>query len=214
MKDYYKILEVNNSASDEVISKVYRMLAKKYHPDSNPDNKQEAEAKFKEISEAYEILSNEQKRKDYDAELEEYKKSQSQVTIPEDYEYLKSHVAELENQLYYMQTQQTNSSQEYESTNNTSNNTNNNTQNYQNTQNFQNIANKAYQDAMNKAYQDSYYNTLRNLGYKIHYKKTAKEQIRSFLTTIISLGLTILILYIAWQIPSFRESIKSFLMLK
>ena len=63
MKDYYKILEVNSSASPEIISKVYKILAKKYHPDTNPDNKQEAEEKFKELSEAYEILSNKEKMK-------------------------------------------------------------------------------------------------------------------------------------------------------
>ena len=72
MKNYYEILEVNKKASQETISKVYKFLAKKYHPDANPDNKQEAEEKFKEISEAYEILSNEEKRKEYDEELHDY----------------------------------------------------------------------------------------------------------------------------------------------
>jgi len=72
MKDYYKILEVNKSASFEIISKVYKLLAKKYHPDMNLENPEEAEEKFKDISEAYEILSDEEKRKTYDKELEEY----------------------------------------------------------------------------------------------------------------------------------------------
>ena len=74
MKDYYKILEVNKAASSEIISKVYKLLAKKYHPDMNADNLEAAEEKFKEISEAYEILSDETKRKTYDTELEEYEK--------------------------------------------------------------------------------------------------------------------------------------------
>ena len=65
-KDYYEVLGVDKNATDEELKKAYRKLAKKYHPDANPDNKKEAEAKFKEINEAYETLSNPQKRKMYD----------------------------------------------------------------------------------------------------------------------------------------------------
>ena len=65
-RDYYEVLGVSKTATDEEIKKAYRKLAKKWHPDANPDNKKEAEEKFKEVSEAYETLSNEQKRKMYD----------------------------------------------------------------------------------------------------------------------------------------------------
>ena len=65
-KDYYEILGVDKNASEEELKKAYRKLAKKYHPDANPDNKKEAEAKFKEVNEAYETLSNAEKRKMYD----------------------------------------------------------------------------------------------------------------------------------------------------
>lgn len=63
--DYYKILEIDKSASDDDIKKAYRKLARKYHPDLNPNNK-EAEGKFKEINEAKEVLSDPEKRKKFD----------------------------------------------------------------------------------------------------------------------------------------------------
>lgn len=53
--DYYKILQVDRSAKDDDLKKAYRKLAMKWHPDKNPNNKKEAEAKFKQISEAYEV---------------------------------------------------------------------------------------------------------------------------------------------------------------
>ena len=64
-KDYYEILEVSKTASGDEIKKSFRRLAMQYHPDRNPGNK-EAEAKFKEINEAYEVLKDEQKRAAYD----------------------------------------------------------------------------------------------------------------------------------------------------
>ena len=53
--DYYKVLQVDRSAKDEDLKKAYRKLAMKWHPDKNPNNKIEAEAKFKQISEAYDV---------------------------------------------------------------------------------------------------------------------------------------------------------------
>lgn len=64
--DYYKVLEVDKKATDAEIKKAFRKLARKYHPDINPNDK-DAEKKFKEINEANEVLSNTEKRKKYDA---------------------------------------------------------------------------------------------------------------------------------------------------
>ncbi|XP_026463310.1 dnaJ homolog subfamily B member 6-like [Ctenocephalides felis] len=66
MVDYYRVLEVTRGASTAEIKKAYRKLALKWHPDKNPDNSEEANRKFKEISEAYEVLSDDKKRRVYD----------------------------------------------------------------------------------------------------------------------------------------------------
>jgi len=81
--DYYKILGINKKATENDIKKAYRKMARKYHPDLNPDDK-EAERKFKEINEANEVLSNPENRKKYDKygkdwkHAEEFEKAQQQ----------------------------------------------------------------------------------------------------------------------------------------
>ena len=65
-RDYYEVLGVEKGASADEVKKAYRKLAKKYHPDLNPDDKEGAEAKFKEATEAYEVLSDDTKRQQYD----------------------------------------------------------------------------------------------------------------------------------------------------
>ncbi len=76
-KDYYKILGVTKTATEDEIKKAYRKLAVKYHPDKNPDNKP-AEEKFKEANEANEVLSDTDKRKQYDTLADDWKNYQQQ----------------------------------------------------------------------------------------------------------------------------------------
>lgn len=198
MKDYYKILEVNKDASQEIISKVYKILAKKYHPDlQNDQNKSTSEEKFKEISEAYEILSDEEKRKEYDNQLESYKQANS-IDI-NDYETLKNYCIQLENEINNLRnsfsaSDNTNSENIYSSFD---------------SQRMQYAEQEAYNNAINQAYHDAYINNLRNLGYKIRYKKTFKETCKNLLALFLT-GLIVFIIFkIAWAIPSLRESILS-----
>ena len=74
--DYYKTLDVEKSASEADIKKAYRKLARKYHPDVNPNDK-EAEENFKKVSEAYEVLSNAENRKKYDQYGENWKHAEA-----------------------------------------------------------------------------------------------------------------------------------------
>ena len=78
-RDFYDILGVAKNASDDEIKKSYRKLAMKFHPDRNPDSK-EAEEKFKEVNEAYQVLSDPDTRKRYDRFGDDFRH------VPEDYD--------------------------------------------------------------------------------------------------------------------------------
>lgn len=133
MKNYYEELEVSNKASKEVIEKAYKVLAKKYHPDTNTDeNKAQAEEKFKKLNEAYEVLSDAQKRSQYDLEL----KNQEDPSVSYD-EYLK--VLNENNILKQKLQNVANSSPNYNNARyyNTYNNNNNTINNANTTSNYQ-----------------------------------------------------------------------------
>jgi curved DNA-binding protein len=85
-KDYYKVLGVNKNASKEEISQAFRNLARKYHPDVNPDDKS-AEEKFKEINEAHEVLSDSGKREKYDRFGAQWQKYSRTGGRPEDFNW-------------------------------------------------------------------------------------------------------------------------------
>lgn len=90
MKDYYAILEINENASRETIDKVYKLLVKKYHPDlQDASKKAEYENQMKEINEAYDVLTNREKRETYDLELKEYRmnKIMEEIRAKQEQEY-------------------------------------------------------------------------------------------------------------------------------
>src|SRR5512140_3757352 len=85
-KDYYQVLGVERSASADDVRKAYRKLAMQYHPDRNPGNKQ-AEDRFKEINEAYQVLSDSQKRARYDQLGSAYSNWQQRGGGPSDFDW-------------------------------------------------------------------------------------------------------------------------------
>lgn len=192
MKNYYEILEINEKASQEIIDKVYKVLIKKYHPDLQENNeiKTKYEEKIKEINEAYEVLSNPEKRAKYDRELLQEK----ELAKRKQYESQSSNT-------------NSNAASTYNPT--SSNNSNNATvnkpqKNYEeelvNTQK----QNAQYQEAINKAYHDAYIQDLKNIGYKIKYKKTWNERLRSLIALLLTIGVLVLI----WQIPFVQNYFK------
>ena len=200
-KNYYDILQINQNASPEIIEKAYKTLAKKYHPDlQEENNKKEAEEILKEINEAYEILSNPDKKALYDQNL------RNETISQEDYDKIYAQNEELKKKL---------------------SNLNNNTTPSINLNSFNNSGSKEsqldqeyldkikkeqqelelrkqqlqYQEQMEqarqKAYHDAYIQDLKNRGYRIRYKKSFKDYIKG----IISIIIVIFILILLWQIP-------------
>lgn len=85
-RDYYKLLNVNKTASQDEIKKAYRKLAREYHPDVNPDDPN-AEEKFKDINEAYQVLSDQEKREKYDRFGSQWKQYQQTGGRAEDFDW-------------------------------------------------------------------------------------------------------------------------------
>lgn len=188
MNTLYEILEVSEKASKEVIEKTYKVLAKKYHPDlQTPENKELAEKKMKEINEAYDILSDEIKRKEYDEKL--------------------ARARELENQKYEKYNAQNNSQNvNYTSQNYYTNGMNQEEQRFRDMQRRryeeqlrkkQEQMEKKMQEQMHEQYQNAYYNYLKSLGYKIKEKWTWKKTKKLILAILIMIG----IIMILWIIP-------------
>ena len=187
-KNYYDWLEISRNASPEVVEKAYKTLVKKYHPDlQEGENKQQAEEMIKKINEAYSVLSDEAKRKQYDETIKESTISR------EDYDRLQQELNNMRRQ----------------STTNDDHNTNNVT-NMQPTENEKQEQDIEYQqrleNARKKAYYDAYIQDLKRRGYKIRYKKTFKDYLKIFIVIIVVIILCILL----WVIPFTRGKLIDF----
>ncbi len=196
----YEILEVSENASAEVIEKAYKVLVKKYHPDLQvEEEKKSAEKKMKQINEAYEILGDETKRKEYDLNLKQERETQKN-----NYE------------------QNVNSTQNNQDMHNNSSSNNYETHNGNEQENY-NYENerikyekrlrqeeyerrKQMEENLNREYENAYYNYLRSLGYKIKHRWT-KENVKDFIIVIIIMAVIITAL---WFIPPTHEWMVNF----
>lgn len=187
-KNYYDILQVNRNASPEIIEKAYKTLAKKYHPDlQTEENKKQSEEILKEINEAYEILSDSEKKYAYDASLSQ-KEAQSlnysnEATSTSSLSEEELHFRKSQEILRKQQLQQKELYQE------------------QLRREQELVYQQQMEQARRKAYYDAYIQDLKNRGYKIRYKKSLKDYIKSFIAILIFL----LILFLLWQIPFIKK---------
>lgn len=178
-QNYYEILEVNKNASPEIIEKAYKILVKKYHPDLQQDeNKNKYEEKIKKINEAYDILSDPEKRKKYDLNLKN-----TEISI-NDYNSLYQENINLKNNLNILK-------EKLNYLNNIQNNYEKNNLNYNNLEN-----NKNYSENNNINYNDiNYTNYFSN--FFVNIKNKLKDLFAFFITILI----IIFIFFILWHIP-------------
>lgn len=210
METLYDILEVSKKASKEIIEKAYKTLAKKYHPDLQDEkDRAYAEEKMKKINEAYEILSNDEKRSNYDRELEEkeQQRQREQQNVQNNTENIEhtntSYTMNIKNEY----------NENYNKPDNRYNQPNANYNTYQSNENYwrnqYESLNKKEQDKIikeihreaNNEYRRLYEHYLRALGFKIKHKWKFKD--------FVVIGLVILalifIIFILWVIPSTHE---------
>ena len=203
MITYYEILEVSRMASKEVITKAYKVLVRKYHPDLEQDEgkKEEAKEKMVRINEAYETLSDDEKRKKYD----------DTIAILEE----KERIAK-EKERQQSKTQNINNNRNINVNKNTvdvntninnidnRNNLNNDTKLQEEMQRAEEEIQTHKQNIVNQMYED-YYNTLRRMGYKVVTVRPLKERMKAYLIA----GIVIILLILIYNIPFIRGFIYS-----
>lgn len=186
MINYYEILEISPNASKEIIEKSYKVLAKKYHPDLNPENKKEAEAKMKLVNEAYNILIDDEKRANYDSV---FKRKQEQESKRQS-----------NNSVFSSDTSK------HDNEKNTSNY---DTETYVdedenfviNTTQMDKKTQERIKKKLEERYLDAYDQYLRSRGYKLKYKWTFKRIMSLVLVILIS----IIVLVILYFIPPINQ---------
>lgn len=198
-KDYYSILQINRNASPEIIEKAYKTLAKKYHPDlqQTTEAKKESEKILKDINEAYEVLSNKDKKQEYDKILYDNTISKDDFNkLYEQNQILKNKINILQNNYNINHLSNSNIDKQNISYEKKSK------KDYELKKKQQDLEfKKQIEQAKRQAYYDAYIQDLKNRGYTIKYKKTFKDYIRYFITIIV----IILILFIMWKIPFIHD---------
>jgi len=184
MKNYYEILEVDKNASQEVIEKAYKALAKKYHPDLQQGVKQQEYAEImKIINEAYDVLSDDFKREQYNQTLQS-RETPNQGISNEEQERIMRENYELKQQLNRMGYQQVYQEPQQELDDNT-------------ILNMSRVLEQEIRSARNRAYNDAYIQDMKNRGYKIKYKHDLKYYLKAIFAFIIML----FVFFIIYQIP-------------
>lgn len=183
MKNYYEILEVDKNASQEVIEKAYKALAKKYHPDLQQGiKKQEYAEKMKKINEAYDVLSDRFKREQYNQELQS-KQEQNQTISKEEQERIIQENYALKQQLNKI--------------GNNRNNYNNQPMDEGSIINMSRVLEQQIKTAQRQAYHDAYIQDMKNRGYKIRYK----HDLKYYLKLLLAIAIIIFVLFLIYQIP-------------
>lgn len=203
MITYYEILEVSRMASKEVITKAYKVLVRKYHPDLEQDEgkKEEAKEKMVRINEAYETLSDDEKRKKYDdtiAILEEKER------IAKEKERKQSKTQNINNNRNINVNRNTVDVNSNINNIDNRNNLNNDTILQEEMQRAEEEIQMHKQNIVNQMYED-YYNTLRRMGYKVVTVRPLKERIKAYLIA----GIVIVLLILIYNIPFIRGFIYS-----
>ena len=182
MKNYYEILEVDKNASQEVIEKAYKALAKKYHPDLQQGlKKQEYAEKMKVINEAYEVLSDNLKRQQYNEKLQ-VEQMQNQGISAEEQQRIMQENYVLKQQLNKMGNQS---------------NINNQQVDEGTIINMYRVLEQQMRNARRQAYHDAYIQDLKSRGYKIKYK----HDLKYYLKAIVLLVIIIFVCFLIYQIP-------------
>ncbi len=194
---FYEVLEVSENASEEIIEKAYKVLAKKYHPDLQKDSqKKNAEEKMKIINEAYEVLGDSEKRKAYDARLAQ-EREQEKLKQEQNTQFYNFQRAPTTNSYGENTNTKTNDDLEYEKRR----------QEYEKKlQRKDYRQRKKMQENLNKDYENAYYNYLRNLGYNVK-RSWTKENFRDLVIVLIIMAGIIAIL---WFFPPSHDWMVNF----
>lgn len=203
MKNYYELLEVDIHASSEVIEKAFKVLAKKYHPDTQETDKKEwAEEQFKLINEAYEVLSDKAKRESYTQELEFAKNSQLEALMLKNadlevqIENLEEELACLRNASHNVNTSSSgfNSNNEPSLAEDYAQRFNNYVHYYQNAQPRQ--SNPTHHQEQ-PTYYESYYHPV-------------KSKLKSLISLCITIAIIALVGFLLWTIPFTHDMLVNF----